>query len=57
MSGEYDAESARLGSKFTLVSEAEQDPHIEPEAAAPFTCLPKVRLLESKVVHGTRRDG
>lgn len=56
-SGERDAESGRLASKFRLISKAGQDPHAEPKATAPLICLPKVRLLEPKAVHCTKRDG
>lgn len=56
MSGKHDIELVRLGPRFRLVSEVEQDTYTEPKATTPVTCLPKVRLLEPEVVHCTRRD-
>lgn len=57
VSGEHDTESVRLGSKFRLFSELEQDPHAEPKVTAPLACLPKIHFLEPKAIHCTKRYG
>lgn len=51
VSGGHETESGRLGAKFRLFSELEQDPHTEPKVTAPLACLPKIHFLEPKAIH------